>query len=141
MLARLDYMNRDFLPTYLWILHNKSQVQLKIEQLRNIRSSRCPPGRNHRFPALRMFNHLYQPHPYRYKRTAAVSMPVGPPPQTTNDSKRFRSSGVVVGRQAVSKLSEKPQINDGRTKRKDLTEDSSSDSLRIRDGFELEAVL
>lgn len=39
-------------------------------------------------------------------RTAAVSTPVGPPPQTTKLSRRFRSSGVVVGRLAVSKLSD-----------------------------------
>jgi hypothetical protein len=38
-------------------------------------------------------------------RTAAVSTPVGPPPQTTKLSNLLRSSGVVVGRLAVSKLS------------------------------------
>ena len=38
--------------------------------------------------------------------TAAVSTPVGPPPQTTKLNKRFLSSGVVVGKVAASKLSE-----------------------------------
>lgn len=32
-------------------------------------------------------------------------MPVGPPPHTTKLSNRWRSSGVVVGRLAISKLS------------------------------------
>jgi hypothetical protein len=37
--------------------------------------------------------------------TAAVSTPVGPPPHTTKLRRRFLSSGVVVGRLAISKLS------------------------------------
>lgn len=40
-------------------------------------------------------------------RTAAVSTPVGPPPQTTKLSKRFRSSSDVDGSEAISKLSAK----------------------------------
>lgn len=39
------------------------------------------------------------------ERTAAVSTPVGPPPQTTKLRRRLRSSGEVVGRLADSKLS------------------------------------
>lgn len=38
-------------------------------------------------------------------RTAAVSTPVGPPPQTTKLSSRLRSSTEVDGREAISKLS------------------------------------
>ncbi len=38
--------------------------------------------------------------------TAAVSTPVGPPPQTTKLSNRLRSSSEVDGSDAVSKLSE-----------------------------------
>jgi hypothetical protein len=38
------------------------------------------------------------------RNSAANSTPVGPPPQMTNDNRRFRSSGVVVGRDANSKL-------------------------------------
>jgi hypothetical protein len=38
------------------------------------------------------------------RNSAANSTPVGPPPQMTNESNRFRSSGVVVGREASSKL-------------------------------------
>lgn len=37
--------------------------------------------------------------------TAAVSTPVGPPPQTTKLSNFFRSSGEIVGKLAISKLS------------------------------------
>ncbi len=40
-----------------------------------------------------------------FKHTAAVSTPVGPPPQTTKLRRRFLSSGVVEGRLAISKLS------------------------------------
>lgn len=77
--------------------------------------------------------HFYRIWTYfdRDRRTAAVSTPVGPPPQTTNDNKRLRSSGVVIGRLAVSKLSEKSQMNDKGVNREGLTEDSSSDGLRI----------
>lgn len=39
------------------------------------------------------------------EHTAAVSTPVGPPPQMTKLSSLLRSSGVVVGSEAVSKLS------------------------------------
>ena len=38
-------------------------------------------------------------------RTAAVSTPVGPPPQTTKLSNLLRSSSVVDGSEAISKLS------------------------------------
>jgi len=38
--------------------------------------------------------------------SAATSTPVGPPPQTTNDSSRLRSSGKVCGSAARSKHSE-----------------------------------
>jgi hypothetical protein len=38
-------------------------------------------------------------------RTAAVSTPVGPPPQTTKLSSRLRSSSVVDGSEEISKLS------------------------------------
>ena len=41
----------------------------------------------------------------KFKHTAAVSTPVGPPPQTTKLRRRFLSSGVVEGRLADSKLS------------------------------------
>lgn len=43
----------------------------------------------------------------KFKHTAAVSTPVGPPPQTTKLRRRFLSSGVVEGRLADSKLSVK----------------------------------
>jgi hypothetical protein len=39
------------------------------------------------------------------ERTAAVSTPVGPPPQTTKLSNRLRSSSDVDGSEAISKLS------------------------------------
>jgi hypothetical protein len=39
------------------------------------------------------------------ERTAAVSTPVGPPPQTTKLSSRLRSSSVVDGSEEISKLS------------------------------------
>ena len=41
----------------------------------------------------------------RCGHTAAVSTPVGPPPQTTKLSNRFRSSSEVDGSEAISKLS------------------------------------
>jgi hypothetical protein len=44
--------------------------------------------------------------------SAANSTPVGPPPQTTNDKRRLRSSGVVVGREASSRLAERVSLND-----------------------------
>jgi hypothetical protein len=43
-------------------------------------------------------------------RTAAVSTPVGPPPQTTKLSNRFRSSSEVDGSEAISKLSAKQTV-------------------------------
>jgi hypothetical protein len=138
MLTRLDYMDRDFLAAYLGVLYSTSQVRLNIKRQQNIRSLRCLLDRNRKFPALK--NHLYEHIFDRDRRTAAVSTPVGPPPQTTNDSKRLRSSRVVIGRLAVSKLSEKPQMNDRGSNCKDLTEDSSSDGLRIRYGLELETL-
>lgn len=75
-------------------------------------------------------------------RTAAVSTPVGPPPQITKLSKRLRSSGVVVGKLAVSKLSNDPRQNKmHEIREKAHTHYSPPDRLRITDSFELEAVL
>ena len=74
--------------------------------------------------------------------TAAVSTPVGPPPQTTKLSKRFRSSGVVVGRDAASKLSEGGiPVNHDRSSMDRRTHNSASDGLCIRYGLQLETVL
>jgi hypothetical protein len=133
MLARLDYMDRDFLTAYLGVLYSTSQVQLKVERLQNIRNLRYLLDRNRKFPASTKFIFIGYEHTLIEidRRTAAVSTPVGPPPHTTNDNKRLRSSGVVVGRLAVSKLSEKPQMNYCGTNRKGLTKDSSPDGLRI----------
>jgi hypothetical protein len=78
--------------------------------------------------------------------SAANSTPVGPPPQMTNDSRRFRSSGKVVGKAASSRLAEVSKAASGAdiANRKChgmiLTHDSASDSLGIGHSLELIAV-
>lgn len=74
--------------------------------------------------------------------TAAVSTPVGPPPQTTKLSKCFLSSGVVVGKVAASKLSDGDiPVNHDRPSMDQRTHDPASNGLCIRYGLQLEAVL
>ena len=74
--------------------------------------------------------------------SAANSTPVGPPPQTTNDKSFFLSPGEVVGSEASSRLatdavSEQDSSVAVRLEeaRCELTHDSTTDSLGIRDGL------
>lgn len=73
--------------------------------------------------------------------TAAVSTPVGPPPQMTKLSRRLRSSGVVVGKLASSKLSVRAELCETCVVTIRHTHDAPSSRLSISNGFELEAVL
>jgi len=74
--------------------------------------------------------------------TAAVSTPVGPPPQTTKLSRRFLSSGVVVGKVAVSKLSEGDvSVDHDRPSMNQRTHDPASNGLCVRYGLQLKTVL
>jgi hypothetical protein len=72
--------------------------------VRDEHSVQCLLDKDRRFPVIEVGEK-----PFRIRidgiRTAAVSTPVGPPPQTTNVNSRFRSSGAVVGSEAASKLS------------------------------------
>ena len=82
--------------------------------------------------------------------TAAVSTPVGPPPHMTKLRRRLRSSGVVVGKEAASKLSMQALQYTHSARRKnpradlsmqERTKDTTPNCLRIGDGLELETVL
>jgi len=75
------------------------------------------------------------------EQTAAVSTPVGPPPQMTKLKRRFLSSGDVVGRLASSKLSERTLASVKEKKLDKNTQNAASDSLCVANGFKLEAVL
>lgn len=76
--------------------------------------------------------------------SAANSTPVGPPPQTTKDNNRLRSSMEVVGRDASSRLAKRILISirhfDAVQVERRLTHDSPSDSLSVGYRFQLEAM-
>jgi hypothetical protein len=101
MLARLDDMDRDFLSEDFRVLV-KCEARGTNDQRRTYIL--------HNVLLAKVVNFLEgQGQPRSQKQikrcTAAVSTPVGPPPQMTKLRSRFRSSGEQVGRAAASKLS------------------------------------
>lgn len=108
------------------------------------RSSQCLHGTSPRFPTTN--NQLDALIKRADQHTAAVSTPVGPPPQTTKLRSLRRSSSVAMGEDAASKLSgafksqsaHGPQIHRLMNK---LTYNPAANVLCVLDRLELEAVL